>query len=164
MRYSRKTLMAFGVMVIAVGMIITALKWPLRTGIFVLVIGIPVFFMAMVESYLNLIEKEKGDSETSGANFEFTENTDPAVLKGRVLLIFLWMVGFFFLIVFVGFPIAVLLFFFFYLKLKGKERWGISLGLAFVGWAFFYSLFVWLLDTRFPQGLLQKTLMTFGIG
>ncbi len=163
MRYSGKTLMAFSLMAMATWMFITALKWPLRAAIFIFVVSIPVFFLAMFEAYLSL-RKEKGDREARGADFKFSEDVDPAVAKRRISSIFLWMLGFFFLIVLVGFQISVPLLLFLYLKLQGKERWGISLGLAFLSWGLFYGLFVWLLQTPFQEGLLQKALRTFRIG
>jgi len=59
--------------------------------------------------------------------------------------------GFFLLILFLGFTISVPLFTFLYLKLHGKEGWGMSIGLSASALACFYGLFVWLLSTPFPE-------------
>jgi putative tricarboxylic transport membrane protein len=72
--------------------------------------------------------------------------------------------GFFLLILLLGFPISVPLFTFLYLKLHGKEGWGMSLGLSASALACFYGLFVWLLHIPFPEGWVQKGLRAIGIG
>lgn len=157
-RYSGKALMNLSVMVIAAWMVITSIKWPLRTSIFILVMGIPVFFMAMLESYLNLFGKAESDGETKGEDSGLPEGMDKEEVKTRTLSIFLWIIGFFFLICLVSFPIAVPLFLLLFLKLRCREGWGISLTLVVAGWGCFYGLFVHLIHLPFPEGWVQQAL------
>lgn len=163
MRWSGKTLMSLSVMAIAGWMVVTSLHWPLRTAIFILAIGIPVFCLAILESCLSLFEKEDACKEAEGADFAFPEEPEPAVANRRTISIFLWILGFFFLIVLIGFPIAVPLFLFLFLKLHG-ETWGISLGLAAAGWVSFYGLFVRLLNLPFLEGWMQGWLRIMAKG
>ena len=66
--------------------------------------------------------------------------------------------GFFALIWLLGFPIAIPLMMFAYLKFQGGESWVLSITLTVVAWLFFYVLFVRLLHLPFPDGLLMTWL------
>jgi hypothetical protein len=164
MRYSGKTLMSFSLMVITGWMVITALKWPFRTGIFAIVVGIPVFLIAMVESYFSLFEKKAADRTPKEAESKLSESEDQVFTKRRTLQIFLWIISFFIMILFFGFQIAVPLFVFLYLKLDGKEKWRIVLPLTAAAWGFFYLLFILLLHALFPEGWIERALRVFLIG
>jgi hypothetical protein len=63
-----------------------------------------------------------------------------------------WIVGFFAAIVLFGFPVAVPLFVFLYLKLQANEGWILSAAITAGVWAFFYGLFDRLLHLPFPAG------------
>lgn len=159
MRCTGKAYLSLSVMLIVAWMIITALEWPLRTATFLFVIGIPVFFIALLESCLNLFGKEENDIKRKEL-----KHIHKVMAKEKTLSIFLWIIGFFLLIIFFGFPLAILLFIFLYLKFKGSEGWKISLGLAVGGWGLFYVLFVLFLHVHFMDGLVQRAIRTLGIG
>lgn len=163
MRYSGKTLMSLCTMMIASWAVITALKWPLRTAIFPVIIGIPVFFMAMGEFLFSLYEREEIANKKSGEGVKPSEKKEVLPVS-QSLLAFALIIGFFLLILFFGFPIGIPLFVFLYLKFYGRERWGISVGLAATAWACFFGLFIWLLNIPFPEGWVQKGLRALGIG
>ena len=158
MIFSGKTLMNLGLMALTAWFMIAALKWPLWTAIFPVVVGIPIFFIAMVLFFYDLLGKQEDDRG------ETVEGIEPALVRRRTFSIFLWIIGFFLLVVLVSFPIAIPLYLFLYLKLKGREGWGISLGLAAIGGAGFYGLFVWLLNLPFLEGWVQIWLRNLGIG
>ena len=65
------------------------------------------------------------------------------------------MAGFLAAIVLAGFPIAVALVVFLYLKLQGRERWGVSIAFTLAVSAAFYAVFDRLLHLPFPAGLIQ---------
>lgn len=129
-----------------------SLAWPYRTALFPRVIGIPLFILAMTEMALSL---NVGRSERQGhaVDFQFSTDIDPALARRRTLLIFSWILGFLLLILLVGFPLAVPLFVFLYLKLAG-ERWLFSLVMTALSWLFIEGLFDRLLHIPFPQGWL----------
>jgi tripartite tricarboxylate transporter TctB family protein len=115
------------------------------------VIGVPLFFLALGEMLLSA----SGRAETKegyAVDFEFTKSIEPGLARQRTLAIFLWVVGFFVLILLFGFPIAVPLFVFLYMKAAGGERWTLSLALAFFSWIFIEGLFDRLLHIPMPQG------------
>jgi len=162
MRYSGAHLMSLCLMVISAGVVITALKWPFRAALFPVIIGISVFFMAIAELLLNLFGKNEMVVKEAAVDFSLSEGMDKALEIRRTLVIFAWIVGFFGLIIFFGFTIAVPLFVFLYLKLQGKEGWGISLIFSVSAWVFFYGLFIWLLNTPFQEGWVVEILRKVG--
>ena len=164
MRYSDKTFASLGMMVITAWLVITALKWPFRTAMFPVAIGIPVFSLAVVEFCFSLFGKKEDELQTKGVDSELPEEIDRATARKRTLSICLWILGFFFLIPLIGFPFAVPLFLFLYVKFKGREGWGISFGLTAVGAGAFYALFIRLLEIPFAEGWLQRALRVLGIG
>jgi hypothetical protein len=163
MRLSGKVLMSLCSSVISAWMVITALKWPLIAALFPVGVGIPVFFMCISELYLNLSRKEDHSTEESQVDFKLSESTDQALTHRRTVSIFLWIFGFFLLIILVGFSIAIPIFFVLFFKIHGKEKWLISIVLAALAWACFFGLFIWLLKIPFHEGLLQRGLSAFGI-
>jgi hypothetical protein len=99
-----------------------------------------------------------GASEGHAVDFEFTKDIDPAVVKWRTLAIFTWVVGFFLMILMLGFPVAVPLFVFLYMRWAGGERWTLSLSLTLFSWIFIEGLFDRLLHIPMPQGWLLSWL------
>ena len=65
-----------------------------------------------------------------------------------------WIVGFFLMIMLLGFPPAVAVLVFAYLKVQGKEGWLFSAVFTAVVWGCFYGLFDMLLHLPFPPGWL----------
>lgn len=162
-RFKGSHLMNLCMVVIAVGVVLTATKWPLKTSIFPIVVGIAVFFMAFAELMLSLFGREERGKKQSAIDFKLSENVDKAVALRRTLLTFGWIIVFYLFILFFGFSIAIPLFVFLYLKLQGRERWGISIIMTFSSWLFFRGLFVWLLHTPLEDGLVLRGLRAIGI-
>jgi hypothetical protein len=156
-KFSGKAFMSLNLMVIGAWITITALKWPIKTALFPVVVGVSTFSMALVDSCLYLFGKEENDQETNRSDFDLSED----IVRRRTLSICFWILSFFLLIVLLGFPVAIPIFFIFYFKLSGKERWGTCLGLTAVTCGAFYVIFIWLFHFPFPQGWIQKLLMTF---
>jgi len=162
MRYSGKHLMSLCLMIIAVGVMITAMKWPFKTALFPVIVSIFLFFGAMADLLLNLFGKKEMAFKQGVADFQLSEDIDPALANRRTLLAFAWIIGFFLLILFFGFLIAVPLMVFLFLKIQARERWGISLLLTGSALVFFLGLFVWILDTPFSAGWIFEGLKMLG--
>jgi hypothetical protein len=120
--------------------VFAATAWPWKAALFPLVIGIPLFSLAATELMWALF-----------GTAEEPEATD-SVGQRRVALVAAWMLGFFAAIALLGFPIAVPLFVFLYLKLQGREGWVMSIVLTAGVFAVFYGLFDALLHLPFPTG------------
>ena len=163
MKYSGEAFMTLCLTVIAAGVVITALKWPLKAALFPVIIGTPLFFMTIAQLLLSLFERKENRVKKSIMDFKFSEDVDQAIAVRRTLLTFGWITGFSLLILFLGFPIAIPLFLLLYIKLQAREGWRISLILTGLAWGFFWGLFVWLLDMPFQEGLLIKGLRALGL-
>ena len=132
--------------------LLAATAWPWKAALFPLVIGIPLFCLAATELLCTLF----GAEAPRPAN-EVELSTDAAARR-RVMRVAAWIAGFFVAIALLGFPIAVPLFVFLYLKLQGGEGWVLSIVLTAAVAAVFYGLFDALLHLPFPAGWLWSWL------
>jgi hypothetical protein len=114
-------------------------------------LGVPLLVLAILELILSLTRAE--DVRAGHAvDFAMTEDLDPHVARDRTVAIFLWILGFFILILVFGFTLAVPLFVFLYMKFAGCERWALSLILTGVAWLIMEGLFNRLLHIPFAEG------------
>lgn len=121
-------------------------------------IGIPMLVLAIVQVILDLKGVTAKQSDATPMDYQFTKDVDPATAKKRAITMFAWLVGFFFAIWLLGFPIGIALMMFTYLKFQGGESWVLSITLTLVAWLFFHGLFVRLLHLPFPDGLIMTWL------
>ncbi len=164
MKFSGKVFMSLGLMVFTAYVIITALKWPFKTGLFPIALGIPVFCMATAVFLMDLFGKEKkGGGSGPAVDFKLSESDDKELTHKRTVDIFLWILGWFLLILLIGFSLSIPVYFIAFLRFRSKESWKLSLILSVIAWAFFYGLFVRLLDTPFMPSLMQRGLEYIGI-
>jgi hypothetical protein len=132
--------------------VIAASAWPWKAALFPLVIGIPLFCLAAVEALWTLFgaaPAEGGEAK----DFQLSIGKDTA---RRTLVVTGWILGFFAAIVLAGFPIAVPLFVFLFLKLQAREGWTLSIVMTAAIWGVFYGLFDQLLHLPFPAGWLMS--------
>lgn len=153
--------MSFSLAVISAWVIVSGLRWPFKTALFPLIIGISVFLMAIANLLLNLSRKKERAPRQAAMDFKLSEDVEPAVALRRTLVSFGWIIGFFLMILFLGFPIAVPLLVFSYLRFQADEGWRISLLLTALTWGFFHGLFVSLLHVSFPEGWLPRWIGVF---
>jgi hypothetical protein len=129
--------------------IVAATAWPWKAALFPLVIGIPLFALAAAEALWTLLGTDPASDEAR--DFQLSIGKDSL---RRTLTAAGWILAFFAAIVLLGFPLAIPLFVFLYLKLQGREGWGISIAITLGTWAVFYGLFDLLLHLPFPAGWL----------
>jgi hypothetical protein len=152
-RYNGSNLLSLSLAAIGLGVVLTALQWPISTALFPIVVGSLVFIASMVELLLSLLEGgEAGNPNAVEAGS--SGDIDKPLAARRTLLIWGWIMCFFLMILLLGFLIAVPLFVFLYSKIYGREKWGTSIILAGSCWVFFYGLFVRLLNTSLQDGWL----------
>jgi hypothetical protein len=143
--------LAIVIMVLAGWGTLSALAWPWKAKLFPLVIGIPLFCLAVAEALWALYGRSTRQAAT---DFQLSADQPPEVARRRTLVAAAWTVGFFVLIVLLGFQIAVPVLVFAYLKLQGKEGWIFTIVFTAAVWGFFYGLFDLLLHLPFPPGVL----------
>jgi hypothetical protein len=130
--------LAIGIALLAGYAAFAAKGWQWKAALFPLAIGIPLCCLAVIEVVLSCLDKQSAERAAS---------------RGSALP-WAWMGGFLALIVLLGFPIAVAVFVFGYLKLQSKEGWVVSGVYTAALWAAFYTLFDYLLHLPFPAGWL----------
>jgi hypothetical protein len=130
--------LALGVVLAAGYAVFAAKGWQWKAALFPLAIGVPLCCLAAIEALWSLLDRKAADPAPGPA----------------VLLPWLWIIAFLALIVLLGFPIAVALFVFAYLRLQSKEGWIFSTIYTALLWVAFYGLFDRLLHLPFPAGWL----------
>ena len=128
-------------------------SWPFRTALFPRVIALPILFLALIELALSVwsIERER---EGHAVDFQLTDTVEPALARKRTIAIIIWMLGFLVLILLVGFPLAVPIFVFVYLRIAGREPWTLTIVLTAISWLFMEGLFNRFLHLPFPEGMI----------
>jgi hypothetical protein len=135
-----------------------AQEWRMQARLYPWAIGIPMLVLAIVQVILDLKGVTAKQSDATPMDYQFTKDVDPVTAKKRAITMFAWLVGFFFAIWLLGFPIAIAMMMFTYLKFQGGESWVLSIALTVVAWLFFHGLFVRLLHLPFPDGLIMTWL------
>jgi hypothetical protein len=144
--------LGFFIMVCSGGAVVIAMNWPWKAALFPTAIGIPVFCLATAEVLWVLFGAAPRDQ---AMDFQLSRHLPERVALRRTLAATGWMLGLLGAIVLVSFPIAVALFVLLYLKLQGREGWGLSLVMTLAVWGVFYGLFDRLLHLPFPAGWIQ---------
>ncbi len=163
-KFSGRAAICLFIMAVSLIAVLNAVKWPFQTALFPLVIGIIIFFLSMATLFLILTGKGESPGKQAPVDRELSDDLDEAAARRATMVASGWVVGFFLLILFCGFPIAIPIFVFSYAKFQGKEKWGVSLALTFFSWLIFWGLFIRLLHIPFEQGLLQEGLQLLWIG
>lgn len=144
--------LGFGIMAFSAWAVISAAAWPWKAALFPLVIGIPVFCLAATEVLWVLFGPAP---QEKAMDFQLSTHLPQKIMLQRTLVAVGWIVGFFAAIVLAGFPIAVPLFVFLYLRIQGREGWVFCSVFTVAVWVFFYGLFDQLLHLPFPDGWIQ---------
>jgi hypothetical protein len=139
---------------IASFVIYSAWHWTFKARFFPLVLAIPLIILASAHLFLDFF----GAPEEAGGpavEAEFSSDVPLEVARRRVIAIFSWIAGFIAVVYLLGFPVAVPLFVFSYLKAQSHVGWLRSVALTALTWGFFYGLFQRLLSLQFEAGVIQ---------
>ena len=143
--------LAIAIMALSAYGIYSAHDWPLKSKLFPLVIAIPLFCLAAAEALWVILGR---NPSASASDFRLSEDQPVEVARRRTFLAAGWAIGFLVLIMLLGFPNAVPVMVFAYLRIQGKERWLFSIVFTAAVWFIFYGLFELLLHMHFPDGWL----------
>jgi hypothetical protein len=127
-----------------------ARDWPIRASIGVLVLGALGVVLA---TWQLALDARKSDVSAERSQFEVP--LAESKTKWGNVEIWCWIVGFYLLIVIIGFPIAVPLFVLAYSKFYGAG-WPLSLMLSAIAWGFVYGVFEKILHVPWPTPLIQS--------
>jgi hypothetical protein len=133
-------------------------EWPNIAKIMpVYVAAIPGLVLVLVQIYRDATAWEQRKGSKGGAMHmdEVSDvQLDSATELKRTLAFFGWVVGGALGIWLLGLVIALPLLVFLYTLLEGKERWYTALFAAALTYALVWGLFEYMLETRWPPGLL----------
>ncbi|HEY5896186.1 MAG TPA: tripartite tricarboxylate transporter TctB family protein [Burkholderiales bacterium] len=144
--------LALAIMALTAYGIFSALAWPLKAKLFPLVISIPLFLLAAAEAAWVIFGKD------APAESVEAEGIPRNIAMRRTWIAVAWALGFFVLIMLVGFLIAVPAMVFLYLRVQSNEGWLFSIVFTAAVWGLFYGLFDLLLHLPFPAGWLLSSL------
>jgi hypothetical protein len=152
----RKGRVVFNLLVIAVAAYaaFAASGWTFKAALMPLAVSIPLIVLATTQLLLDLFGKAETASGPA-VDLDFAADVPPEVARRRVIDTLLWIAGFIALVALNGFPIAVPIFVFLYLRLQSRASWLLSFTLTLASWGFFYGLFIWLLHLPFEDGWIQ---------
>jgi hypothetical protein len=133
-------------------------EWPDIAKIMpVYVAAIPGLLLVLLQLYRDATGWEKRRRGTSGG-IEMDEVSDVKLDKQtelrRTAMFFGWFVGGALGIWLLGLVISLPLLIFLYALIEGKEKWFTSLIMAACAYAFVWGLFEYMLETRWPAGIL----------
>lgn len=155
MKFRPQTIFSLVVLIFFVVFVYQAREWRLQARLYPWAIGIPMLILAAVQLFFDLTGREKiKEKSDAPVDFQFGQAMDSAVARRRTLTIFSWIIGFFIGIWLLGFPVAIPVMVFFYLKVQSGEKWWLSLVLTGAAWFVFWGLFDRLLRLPFPDGQL----------
>ncbi len=149
--------MSLAMVAVSAWVIFSALRWPFKAALFPAIIGFSVFGMSLTELFMSLRQKEK-TKKRHAIDFSLSEDVDPAVAMRRTFMAFAWIIAFFALVVLFSFNLAIVLFVFLFVKIQGREKWWTAATMTAAAWGFFWALFIKLLETPMPDGLVWRAL------
>ena len=125
-----------------------AKDWPIRASIIILLLGGIGVILVLIQFIFDLKDMRSDNSKVLRPTYE----VQAIEHQGRwgSLEIWAWLWGLFFAIHLIGFPIALPLFVFSYVKLYGGG-WITALLLTGLTWGFIYGLYDYLLSVPWPK-------------
>jgi len=139
--------------------IYTGWDWPMIAKLLpVYVVAIPGLVLAGIQLYRDLTGAEESQAETAGGGVDM----DETFISGleirteivRTIVFFAWFIAGALAIWLLGIVIALPLLVFFYSLIEGRERWYVCLVLAATVFLIIWGLFEYLLESRWPPGVL----------
>jgi TctA family transporter len=125
-----------------------------RAALFPMVLGIPCLALALLafgQEAFNVMRRPACAEDVAAK----APHLEAGTVRRRAASIVGWIVGFFISIWLLGFPLAVPVASFLYLRLAGGENWTTSILLSAAAGAVFYGLFDSFLHLPFPEGTLM---------
>ncbi len=138
------------------GAAVTGWKWPDIAKIMpVYVAAIPGLIMISIQLFREMTGWESGKS-VAGMDMDQVSvvQLDIATARRRTLLFFAWFIGGALGIWLLGIVITLPLLVFLYALVEGGEKWFIALVMAACAYLLIWGLFEFILETRWPAGLL----------
>jgi hypothetical protein len=148
---------AAAVALVAAWALVETRGWPALAAIYPRVVAAPLLILAVAETWLSA-RSHLAANDVAVPDLAPVADAPLEVQRRAAALVFAWMVGFVVAIEALGFPLALPLFVFGYLRAYAPVSWAASLVLPAVAWAAFHGLFIRLLHLPFPPGFVWSLL------
>jgi len=132
-------------------------EWPYIAKLMpVYVAAIPGILLCLVQLYRDATVREDGRGTQGGTEMDevYEAKLEKQIETRRTLLFFAWFIGGALGIWLLGIVIAIPLLVFLYMLIEGKERWITSLLMTGCAYLLIWGLFEYMLEARWPAGLL----------
>jgi hypothetical protein len=153
-----KTNFALFLLIIFAVAVVSGWEWPDIAKIMpVYVAAIPGLIMVSIQLFREMTGWETGRS-AAGVDMDDAGNAelDEATARRRTLLFFAWFIGGALGIWLLGIVITLPLLVFLYALVEGGEKWLTSIILGAGAYGLIWGLFEYMLETRWPSGLLLQ--------
>jgi len=153
-----KTNFALFLLIIFAVAVVSGWEWPNIAKIMpVYVAAIPGLVMVSIQLFREMTGWETGKN-TSGMDMDQVSDAqlDKATERRRTLLFFAWFIGGALGIWLLGIVITLPLLVFLYALVEGGEKWLTALIMAACAYLLIWGLFEYMLETRWPAGLLLQ--------
>ena len=143
------------VLLLMVGLVVTAKQWQYQARLFPWTIGIPTMLLCFLQLGLDLFRNKNGDEDVAGMmDLPVDRSVPVAVVIQRAVNIFGWIFGLYVSIWIIGFILSVPLFLLLYLSIQAGESWKVSVSYTVVMLVFMIGVFEMVLHIPWPPGLI----------
>ena len=143
-------------LLLMVGLVVTAKQWQYQARLFPWTIGIPTMLLCFLQLGMDLFRSKNEGEEAAGImDLPVDRSVPVAVVIRRAVNIFGWIFGLFLSIWIIGFILSVPLFLLLYLSVQAGESWKISVSYTVVMLVFMVGVFEMVLHIPWPEGLIN---------
>lgn len=140
------------------GALVVGWEWPNIAKIMpVYVAAIPGLVLALMQLYRDATQREGRQAAGSGGldmDEVYDVKLDKKIALRRTVVFFAWLIGGALGIWLLGIVVSLPLLVFLYALIEGREKWSTSAIMATCAYLLIWGLFEYLLDTRWPPGIL----------
>ncbi len=142
------------VLLLMVGLVVTAKQWQYQARLFPWTIGIPTMLLCFLQLGLDLFRGKNGDV-AGMMDLPVDRSVPAAVVIKRAVNIFGWIFGLYLSIWIIGFILSVPVFLLLYLSLQADESWKVAVIYMLVMLVFMIGVFEMVLHIPWPPGLIN---------
>ena len=144
------------ILILMVGLVMTAKQWQFQARLFPWSIGIPTMLLCFLQLGLDLFRNRNEDEDLAGVMDLPVDRSVPVrVVIQRAVNIFSWIFGLYASIWIIGFILSVPLFLLLYLRLQAGETWKVAVTYMVVMMLFMIGVFEMVLHIPWPPGLIN---------
>ena len=144
------------ILLLMVGLVMTAKQWQFQARLFPWSIGIPTMLLCFLQLGMDLFRNRNEDEDLAGVmDLPVDRSVPVAEVIQRAVNIFSWIFGLYACIWIIGFILSVPLFLLLYLRLQARESWKVAVTYMVVMMVFMIGVFEMVLHIPWPPGLID---------